>query len=370
MLIDWLPRSLSLSRAPRRDVARRSLRTARLLQVESLEARLVLTMTYHAGGDLLTNVEAQNVYLGADWKTDPTLASQATQLDTFTNYLVTSPVMDLMSSFGYNVYRGTTTAGVVDTITNPSVLSDQTIQFDLQQLINNHMVQAPDANSLYIVYVDPGTEVTQGGANSVINFLGYHSSFIGTDLGSNQVPIRYAVMPYPGPPNPTPGSQGFANAMEELEFVTSHELAEAVTDPDVGLNVLSWYDEAINGETADLAFDTGSTIGGYFVTNLVDTNDPLDTIVSAQNDALPFDAPTGLTAIQNGANGASLTWTNNFGAFGSTFKPQSLRVYEVNGSTKTLVGTFSPSTTSALVTNLVPGTTNTFEVAAVDGPSE
>src|SRR4029077_8466471 len=51
-------------------------------EVERLESRALLTVTYH-GGALLSAVEAQAVYLGGDWSTTPALKTQTGQIDQF-----------------------------------------------------------------------------------------------------------------------------------------------------------------------------------------------------------------------------------------------------------------------------------------------
>ena len=60
-------------------------------------------------------------------------------------------------------------------------------------------------------------------------------------------------MAYPGGWNPTAAQEGFRTNFDQLTAVTSHELAEAVTDPNVGTGQLGWYDEQLNGEIGDIA---------------------------------------------------------------------------------------------------------------------
>src|SRR5438445_7718218 len=72
---------------------------------EQLESRELLTVTYH-GGALLSKVEAQGVYLGSDWVANSSLNNQATALDQYVGYVVNSPYMDMLTTAGYNVGRG------------------------------------------------------------------------------------------------------------------------------------------------------------------------------------------------------------------------------------------------------------------------
>jgi hypothetical protein len=67
------------------------------------------------------------------------------------------------------------------TITQPTLshsVTDAAIQKTLQQQIkSNASVPKPDANTLYFIYLPPGTAVVQGGPRSCQAFCGYHDTF-------------------------------------------------------------------------------------------------------------------------------------------------------------------------------------------------
>lgn len=326
---------------------------------EPLESRELLTVTYQ-GGSLLTNVEAQAVFLGSDW-TNPSLKNQEQATDQFLSTLVGGAYMDMLTNAGYGVGRGTASTGVVDNVSiDKSVaLTDAQIQSALTTLISNSSVRAPDANRLYMVYVEPGVVVQMGGATSQTSFLGYHGAF-----GHGNSVVHYAVMPAPGSPNPTPSSQRFSSAFNELTSVSSHELAEAVTDPDVNYGTLGWYDFDLNGEIGDLAVGHESTITGangmqYVVQDEVDQNDQIISPSSSPPAPAPsagLSAPS-LTARAVSTTVAQLSWTAVSGA-------QGYRVYQVNNGQSTLLGTVNSSTTSVQVTGLTPGVTESFQLEA------
>ena len=252
---------------------RSSLAQSRLVSYESLEARRLLTVTFH-GGQLLSNVEAQAVFLGSDWATNSTLQSQTAAVDQFMAYLVQSPYMDMLTQAGYNVSRGSAAGGsdLNVSINKSTGITDGQIQSDLAAAIRSSGVAAPDANRLYVVYVEPGVVIKDGTSTSQTSFLGYHSAFAGTDASGHPVDIHYAVVAYPGSPNPSAGSQGFASSFSQLTDVTSHELAEAVTDPNVNYKTLGWYDNQHNGEIGDLTRRT-TVLNGYVVQDVVNKND-------------------------------------------------------------------------------------------------
>lgn len=343
-------------------------------QIELLESRELLTVTYQ-GGALLTNVEAQAVYLGSDWNTSSPLKTQAQSTDQFLSTLVNGPYMDMLTNAGYGVNRGTASAGAVDNIniSKSVALTDTQIRSDLETMISKGQVQAPDANRLYMVYVEPGVEVKMGSATSTNSFLGYHGAF---GYGNNA--IHYAVMPAPGTPNPTPGSQGFGSTFDELTSIASHELAEAVTDPNVNYSTLGWYDYQLSGEIADLTRQTATISGAngvqYVVQDVVDQNDQVISPSTSQPAPTPTPTPTpaptpspsltapNLTASAVSTTVAQLDWNSVSGA-------QGYNVYWVNGGQNVLLGTVSASATSVQVTGLTPGATASFVVEAFNSTS-
>jgi hypothetical protein len=256
----------------KRSSARRSPR-ATALNLECLEARQVPTVTYQ-GGALLGNVEAQAVYLGSNWAAIPGYNQQIGQLDRYVRTIVNSPFLDVLGQDGYGVGRGSASGGVLDPrpIDGRYYLTDNAIQQELQSLISNNYLQAPDPNRLYIVFVEPGVAVEgPQGQTSDTAFLGYHYDFAGYDASGYAHPIRYAVVDYPGA-----GTGNFfvpgLGAFDTLTKVASHEIAEAVTDPDAnGADGLlpGWYDQQL-GEVGDITNGTVTRFAGYAVQEISD----------------------------------------------------------------------------------------------------
>jgi hypothetical protein len=239
--------------------------------LETLESRFVPTVTFH-GGATLPHVQVQALYIGSDWATVSALKVQKTNTDTFLKSIVNSPYMDMLTNAGYGVGRGTALPGVVDAVTlnKNNSLTDATIQSIIGTEIQNHKLAAPNAETLVFVYVEPGVVVDANtnphiGGTSVFDFLGYHDSFK-TKAGKN---VAYAVIPYQAGIN---GSDPQVNTeFKSSTDVSSHELAEAATDP--GTNgTPGWYDDTNNGEIADLT-DKLRTLNGYVVQDVVNKND-------------------------------------------------------------------------------------------------
>src|SRR5690348_13588782 len=96
------------SRKPRPRPARRSL-PARP-HIEVLEQRQVPTVTYH-GGNLLPHVEAQPLFLGNGWSSNP---GTTNSINNFLPVLTEGSYMQALTTAGYNVGAGTAATGFVD----------------------------------------------------------------------------------------------------------------------------------------------------------------------------------------------------------------------------------------------------------------
>ena len=242
--------------------------------LEALEDRLVPTVTYH-GGAVLANVGVEAVFLGSAWSSDPSLSAQAGQLGTFLQFLTTSSFMDMLGHAGYGVGRG----GYLDGRVEPSPLagsvSDAQIQGTLAASILDGSLGAPDANRLYFVFAEPGVNVTTPFGTSAADFYGYHSAFV----GPTGVAVNYAVVAYPTAPN---GPYPHLSPFETLTKISSHELAESVTDPQGnGVGRTAWYDDKWRdpasgmrgGEIGDITEGVIADLGGYVIQGVAGRHD-------------------------------------------------------------------------------------------------
>jgi hypothetical protein len=335
-------------------------------QVEKLELRVLLTVTYN-GGDIITNVNAQAVFLGSQWAqtSNTTLQTQESQINTFLSTIVNSNYMTMLTNAGYGVGLGTSTKGAVDNITFGSVngtptISDAQIQADIQAMIKAGTVTAPSANQLYIVYVQPGVNITLDAFDSSsTDFLGYHGAFAGTNQGGQAADIHYAVISYPGAPNFTAASQGFSSNLNEMTVVSSHEMTEAITDPNVNYKTLGWYDANLNGEIGDIAAGNYTTLAGFQVQQEVNQNDQL-IVPTGSLTPTTLAAPT-ITVSSVNSTTAKVSWN-------AVTNATEYNVYYVNGLVTEFLGTVS--TTSVNVNNLPSGSNVSFKVMAYNSTSD
>jgi len=153
------------------------------------------------GGNVLTAPKVQPIFFGTD-------GAQPT-LEQFLNQMVGSPYWTATTS-EYGVGALTILPSVVWTDTPP------TTDTDLQNLLVAKY-PAPDAQTIYTVFLPDGVVLDQGGGSvSCKAFGGYHSE---SDGG-----LVYALIPRCASPA---GWQ----PLDQTTVATSHELIEASTDP-------------------------------------------------------------------------------------------------------------------------------------------
>ena len=274
-------KSWPISRSGSKQYRRRS--TARP-RFEALEDRQVPTVSFF-GGNVLPHVQAQAVFLGHEFSSAPANAETAT-LNAFLKDITSGAYMQALGRAGFGVGPGSAVSGAVDntSIAAGSTISDAFIRTRLQADVSSGLLQAPNANTLYVVYVQPDVAVNLGGGQGTTQqgILGYHTAFV----GANGAAIRYAVVVSPGGPAGNSVLPEARSAIDQLTAVTSHELAEAVTDPDVNSNVnggrLGWFDPQ-RGEIGDIEENNPNAfvrLDGFLVQEVADRNDQLLSIVT------------------------------------------------------------------------------------------
>ena len=119
----------------------------------------------------------------------------------------------------------------VDHKATQSSITDSKVRSYIAGLFQSQKVPV-SANVIYGVYFPAGMKVTLQGGSSCTSFCGYHGNF-----NYNGVDIKYAAFPYA---NCSGCKISSLSVADMLTIVTSHEIREAVTDPDLN----AWYDAA------------------------------------------------------------------------------------------------------------------------------
>jgi hypothetical protein len=145
---------------------------------------------------------------------------------------------------GRGNYAGTIALTSIPPTTN---LTDEQIQTTIESAIDTGKLPTPDDNTLFALYFPRSVKITIEGMRSCIYFGAYHSQ---TPLTRHHA--AYAVMPDCGYSYPN------------VTSVSSHELAEAVTDvlPTPGTHPdypQAWNDSG-GSEVADLCVETSGTV--------------------------------------------------------------------------------------------------------------
>jgi len=213
----------------------------------------------YGNGPLLTAVQVTTIFWGSGWQ-QPAQSALAGQVNQFFDFVLTSSLLDLLAQYsvpgqliGHGSRIGTATVTASEPGGGSGRVTDAQIQAALQSWIKSGAVAAPNANTLYFVYLPPNVTVLdpQGGA-SCVELCGYHWYIAG-----RSPQIYYAVMPFPG----CNGCTGSLNQLEALTSTSSHELCEAITDPEPWSG---WNDNS-NGEIGDICAWQTQALGGYTV---------------------------------------------------------------------------------------------------------
>jgi hypothetical protein len=159
---------------------------------------------------------------------------------------------------------------------NGSTIDDSAIQTELVDQIIGGNLPAPtfdahgNTNTVYALFFPAGTTVCMGSDCSGQVFCAYHSTVQTTIDGVSRY-LPYMVLPDDSDANMQNGcgSASATTAFQIMQGYTSHELAETVTDPAVGLATqfsapLSWYDQYW-GEIADICQEVLSDPNGTLV---------------------------------------------------------------------------------------------------------
>jgi hypothetical protein len=194
------------------------------------------------GGRVLSNVAIVAVF----WTSDVAVDLQQ-QLGSFYAAIAASSYVDWLEEYDtlglkggggqpgsdQHIGRGQLTGAFTITPSTPSTTLDNGgIASELSAQIAAGSLPAPtldsagNVNTVYMVEVPPGFTVTLGDAQSCTDFCAYHST---VSIGGKSVP--YAVFPDSQACTGAVCGQGF----DDETVLRSHELAEAITDSELGL---------------------------------------------------------------------------------------------------------------------------------------
>lgn len=222
-------------------------------------------LTYR-GGPLIAQVRLFALYWGSAWNAQQPSGSGTPvtrqAMDAFLSDLVSGAYMDLLAEYNtdtFTIQHGSFLGSAIIGPDPAAQVADDDIRAQIQQRLSDGSIPPWDGNTLYAVFLPTGTTVQQGGSSSCQAFCGYHDAI--QDSAGNAI-AYYGVLPYPDCAGCASGADGTSLApFDALTAVTSHEVAEAITDPVPGSG---WYDDQ-NGEIADICAWQLATLDGYTV---------------------------------------------------------------------------------------------------------
>ena len=136
-------------------------------------------------------------------------------------------------------------SGCSDGVTGSNCITDAQVQAEIQRVITLNG-WTPNIDTMFFLYTSSGEGSCAGASCAYTDYCAYHSYF----TNSSGAPVIYGNMPYadtnycqvPGTPSPNGDAPGDAAAT-----VTSHELTEAITDPELN----AWYGQNLSDEIGD-----------------------------------------------------------------------------------------------------------------------
>jgi hypothetical protein len=206
----------------------------------------------YRGGPLIANPQVYVIFWGGSWASQ--YGDLMNQINSFYDTVLQSTLIDQLAEYNvpnYAITRGRRVDSyVINTPAPWKFTFDTQIRTMLRNQIAQGIIPSPTPNSLYMVHTQPGIAVINGLAISCVSFCGYHSSTSGN--------LFYGVLNYP---NCKPCIASMSGPEEAITVATSHELAEAITDPIPGTG---WYDNT-HGEVGDVCEWNTKAIGGFSV---------------------------------------------------------------------------------------------------------
>jgi hypothetical protein len=215
-----------------------------------------INMQYH-GDRLIEHVKVVPLLLGSSWSRSRTPAYLKNFLQTlFTDGRYMANVAQYNAG-GYHIGNGTAMDPVVDLKVLDKItadyavtglhyqITDQQIRAEIQAQITAGKLPKPDADTLYVVCFQYDVVVIDGYASSETDFGGYHqySTAIGAAYAVACPTFYSSSLPLPN--SPTGYTDSYYN--RELTGTITHELAEAVTDPegDLQSGTGGWFTDGI-----------------------------------------------------------------------------------------------------------------------------
>jgi hypothetical protein len=201
-------------------------------------------LTFH-GGKVLRSPDVVPVYVGAYWQTLQGKRERARN-DAAMAALVKDPGQTgLWGEYGGG--PGTTSRSQLLAGVGRRDFSKEDVEALVQAQVRSGALDASDPERIFTLVLPPGATLHDGEATSRAGLGGFH----GNVTASDGQPVYYAVVVYSQRTGAAMNGIDFTGTpVDNITITESHEITEAVTDPDVGLAIesgdpryLGWYDD-------------------------------------------------------------------------------------------------------------------------------
>jgi hypothetical protein len=359
------------------------------------------------GGPVISDVQVVVVYWGQN--VDPVVT---TGIPGYFTAITNSNFLDMLSEYSTNgvtpvgggtagnefIGRGSLTAEytIAPSIgNNGGDLDDSQIQTELLAQINAGHLPAPTTDSngydttLYMIYFPPGLTITLDGFSSCVEFCAYHGTVL-----QNNLFVPYGVFPDQGPTEACSTECAAGSELQDLTTISSHELAESITDAAGGVAYqyaypLGWYDVTW-GEVGDICNASGNPQnqallpGGVYTVQKIWSNLQQDCVTAPPTFTLSAPAnamsnvPLTVTLSVQSSTGVALappyTGTIAFTSSGSAGLPANYTFTSADNNSHTFSNAITPrsagSQTFTVTDTLAGGFTGSAQVTVtnnVDG---
>jgi hypothetical protein len=137
---------------------------------------------------VMKSVRQVSIFLGAAWG-DQQARTRQTRLHDFAGNRRELALTELQN---HNVEVLPTAPRVEDfSDLSKGPVNDLTIQRKLVEMLGNHAIPPPAANTIYVIFLAPGITSTLGASKAGIDYAAYHN-LLNLDISE----VRYVVVPY------------------------------------------------------------------------------------------------------------------------------------------------------------------------------
>jgi Cep192 domain 4 len=272
------------------------------------------------GGPVVSNLQVVVVFWGSSVSSVVTSGiggffhniTNSTYFDLLSEYASTVPPVGgsggTNQSVGRGSYAGSFTIAPSICNVTPCTVTDSQLQSELISQIKGAHLPTPaldangNVNTMYMIYFPPGVTIRMGTSSSCVVFCAYHGT---TGSTFNSKNLAYGVMPDFGPTSGCSSGCGGGSEFQNITSVSSHEMAETVTDVDVGLATafappLAWYDPNGNdkdggGEIGDICNGQQSAVttpGGTYTVQQIWSNQANACVSIGSNPSFQLSAPS------------------------------------------------------------------------------